>query len=59
LPFTRAELGDAAFAAACAEGRAMTLRQAVEYAVSQEESYLGGHTVSAPMKLGALNPLGS
>jgi non-specific serine/threonine protein kinase len=33
---TRAALGDAAFAAAWAKGRAMTLEQAVEYALTEE-----------------------
>ena len=33
---TRDALGDAVFAAACAEGRAMTLEQAIEYALAAE-----------------------
>ncbi|HEX5688593.1 MAG TPA: hypothetical protein VFX76_01240 [Roseiflexaceae bacterium] len=35
-PPQRAQLGDAAFAAAWAEGCAMSLEQAVEYAVGNE-----------------------
>jgi len=36
IALTRARLGEAAFAAAWAEGRALTLDQAIEYALSAE-----------------------
>ena len=44
---TRAALGDATFAAAWAEGRAMTLEQAIEYALAADTRPEEGHGSSS------------